>query len=51
MGSPGEASTFRKLEAIGQVGDDVIVVARLAMVRVEDRRRFADQHGVGNEPL
>ncbi len=39
------------LEAVGQVGDDVIVVARFAMVRVEDCRRAADEHGSGNQPL
>jgi len=39
------------VEAIGQVGDDVIVVERSAVPGVERRRRIANEDGAGDEPL
>ena len=39
------------LEAVRQVGEDVIVVARFAMVGIEDRRGAADQDRAGNQSL
>lgn len=39
------------LEAVGEVGEDVIVIAGFAVVRIEDRGGATDHHRPRNEPL